>query len=61
MDMTDIVTAMRKVDANHEPDEANCIMTAAVAEIERLRRVELAAGNLDRYSLVIESAVRTAT
>ena len=31
---------------------------AQAAEVERLRRVELAAGNLDRYSLVIESAVR---
>lgn len=31
---------------------------AREAKIERLRRVELAAGNLDRYSLVIDSAVR---
>lgn len=32
----------------------------ARSEIERLRHVELAAGNLDRYALVIESAVREA-
>lgn len=35
-------------------------LLTALAEIERLQRVELAAGNLDRYSLVIESAVRCA-
>lgn len=34
------------------------VVREATVEIERLRRVELAAGNLDRYSLVIESAVR---
>lgn len=59
-DLTDIITAIRKVDAYHDPSEANDLLTAAAAEIERLRRVELAAGNLDRYSLVIESAVRNA-
>lgn len=36
------------------------VVREAIAEIERLQRVELAAGNLDRYSLVIESAVRSA-
>ena len=42
MDLTDIVTAMRKVDANHEPSEANDLLTAAAAEIERLRgRLEI--------------------
>ena len=36
-DLTDIVTMLRKVDANHEPSEANDLMTAAANEIERLR------------------------
>ena len=40
-DLTDIVTAMRKVDANHEPSEANDLLTVAVTEIERLRRAAL--------------------
>ena len=57
-DLTNIITAMRKTDAYHDPSEANDLLTAAAGEVERLRRVELAAGNLDRYSLVIESAVR---
>jgi hypothetical protein len=36
-DMTDIVTAMRKVDAFHDPSEANDLLTAGAQEIERLR------------------------
>lgn len=37
-DMTDMVTAMRKVDAMHDPAEANALLTAGVQEIERLRQ-----------------------
>lgn len=37
-DLTDLVTWMRKVDAMHEPSEANALLTAGAAEIERLRR-----------------------
>ena len=41
-DMTDLVTAMRKVDAYHDPSEANDLLTAAANEIDRLR-TEIAA------------------
>jgi hypothetical protein len=36
-DLTDLVTMMRRVDACHEPDEANALLTAGAQEIERLR------------------------
>ncbi len=36
-DMTDIVTMMRKVDAYHEPSEANALLVAGAQEIARLR------------------------
>ena len=36
-DLTDIVTMMRKVDACHEPSEANALLTEGAKEIERLR------------------------
>jgi hypothetical protein len=37
IDHTDIVWAMRKVDAYHDPGVANALLTEAVREIERLR------------------------
>lgn len=36
-DLTDIVAMMRKVDAMHDPSEANDLLTAGAHEIERLR------------------------
>jgi hypothetical protein len=36
-DLTDIVTMMLKVDANHDPSEANALLTAGAREIKRLR------------------------
>jgi hypothetical protein len=36
-DVTDIVWAMQKVDAFHDPAEANALLTAAAEEIKRLR------------------------
>jgi len=36
-DLTDIVTMMQKVDAHHEPSEANALLTAGAVEIARLR------------------------
>ena len=36
-DLTDIVTMMRKVDAFHDPSEANALLTAGAQEIARLR------------------------
>ena len=36
-DLTDIVTMMQKVDANHDPSEANALLTAGAVEIARLR------------------------
>ena len=36
-DLTDIVTMMLKVDANHDPSEANELLSAGAREIERLR------------------------
>lgn len=35
--LTDLVAAMRKVDAIHEPSEANALLTAGAEEIMRLR------------------------
>lgn len=35
--LTDIVTMMQKVDANHDPAEANALLTAGAVEIARLR------------------------
>jgi hypothetical protein len=37
LDLTDIVTMMQKVDANHDPSEANALLTAGSVEIARLR------------------------
>ena len=37
LDLTDIATMMQKVDANHDPSEANALLTAGAAEIARLR------------------------
>jgi hypothetical protein len=37
LDLTDIVTMMQKVDANHDPSEANVLLTAGAVEIARLR------------------------
>lgn len=37
INMTDILTAMRKVDAVHDPLEANSILTTAAQEIDQLR------------------------
>jgi hypothetical protein len=39
-DLTDIVTMMLKVDANHDPSEANELLSAGAREIERLRARE---------------------
>ena len=36
-DLTDIVTMMLKVDANHDPSEANDLLSAGAREITRLR------------------------
>ena len=36
-DLTDIVTMMLKVDANHDPSEANELLSAGAREIKRLR------------------------
>lgn len=36
-DLTDIATMLQKVDAIHDPEEANALMAAAAAEITRLR------------------------
>lgn len=36
-DVTDIVWAMQKVDAFHDPAEANALLTAGAEEIKRLR------------------------
>jgi hypothetical protein len=36
-DLTDIVVMMRKVDAFHDPAEANALLTAGALEICRLR------------------------
>ena len=36
-DLTDLVTMMRKVDAFHDPSEANALLTAGAEEIARLR------------------------
>jgi ketopantoate reductase len=36
-DLTDIVTMMLKVDANHDPSEANDLLSAGAREIKRLR------------------------
>jgi uncharacterized tellurite resistance protein B-like protein len=41
IDLTDLVSAMRKVDASHEPSEANDLLTAGVDEILRLRALVL--------------------
>jgi hypothetical protein len=35
--MTDLAAMMRKVDAFHEPSEANALLTEGAKEIERLR------------------------
>lgn len=43
-DITDIVWALRKVDAIHEASEANDLLTGAADEIDRLR-TDLAASN----------------
>jgi hypothetical protein len=37
IDLTDIVNAMRKVDASHEPSEANDLLAEGANEIARLR------------------------
>jgi hypothetical protein len=37
VDLTDIVTMLRKTDAFHDPSEANALLTAAADEIARLR------------------------
>ena len=37
MSLIDICAAMRRVDAYHEPSEANDLLTAGATEIERLR------------------------
>ena len=62
VDMTDIVTCLRKTDAVHEASEANDLMSAAADEITRLNGVVATMGEaleaVDRFSLVIESAVR---
>jgi hypothetical protein len=36
-DLTDLVTAMLKVDAVHDPSEANALLSAGAQEIKRLR------------------------
>lgn len=36
-DVTDIVWAMQKVDAFHDPSEANALLSAGAEEIKRLR------------------------
>jgi hypothetical protein len=45
-DLTDIVTIMLKVDANHDPSEANELLSAGAREIERLRAREHVANSL---------------
>jgi hypothetical protein len=45
-DLTDIVTMMLKVDANHDPSEANELLSAGAREIERLRAREHVANDL---------------
>jgi hypothetical protein len=41
-DLTDIVTMMLKVDANHDPSEANDLLSAGAREITRLRTAPMA-------------------
>lgn len=41
-DLTDIVTMMCKVDAFHDPSEANALLSAGAKEIIRLRSLRLA-------------------
>ena len=38
MDMTDLVTMLRKVDASHDPAEANALMSEAARIIDDLVR-----------------------
>ena len=37
VDLTDIMTTLRKTDAFHDPSEANALLTAAADEVARLR------------------------
>jgi hypothetical protein len=37
VNLTELVTMMRKVDAMHDPSEANDLLTAGAEEIDRLR------------------------
>jgi hypothetical protein len=53
IDLTDIVVAMRKVDAHYEPGEANDLLAEGANEIARLR------GKSNRLGLAIMGVLTT--